>query len=106
MRRHQREARLITYEPEPSPGASTWSSVASIRRLAPQQRAIISHRAGVTDVPLQAHEERRLLDYGCGITAVVGRPTRRADEVSLEEFKAAPSRIQSQDSALCPALER
>jgi G:T/U-mismatch repair DNA glycosylase len=66
----------------------------------------VLHRAGFTDVPLQAHEERRLLDYGCGITAVVGRPTQRADEVSLEKFKSGPSRIQSQDSAPCPALDR
>ena len=43
----------------------------------------VLHRAGFTDVPLQAHEERRLLDYGCGITAVVGHPTQRTDEVSL-----------------------
>ena len=45
--------------------------------------------AGFTDVRLQPHDERRLLEYGCGITAVVCRPTRRADEVSPEEFKAA-----------------
>jgi hypothetical protein len=88
-----------------SPEASTWSSVASIRRRALQQRAIISQVgaiafgrcciAGFTDVPLRAHEERRLLDYGCGITAVVGRPTWRVDEVSLEEFKAARAEFKA-----------
>ena len=66
----------------------------------------VLHRAGFTDVPLQAHEERRLLDYGCGITAVVGRATQRADEVSPEEFKAARAEFKNQDSALCPALDR
>jgi len=66
----------------------------------------VLHRAGFTDVPLQAHEERRLLDYGCGITAVVGRPTQRADEVCRWKNSKRPNRIQSQDSALCPALDR
>ncbi len=47
------------------------------------------HLAGFTDVRLRPDEERRLLDYGCGITPVVGRPTRRADEVSLREFEEA-----------------
>jgi double-stranded uracil-DNA glycosylase len=95
-----------------SPEASTWSSVASIRRRAPQQRAIISQVgamafgrcciAGFTDVPLRAHEERRLLDYGCGITAVVGRPTWRADEVSLEEFKAARAEFKAKIPRYAP----
>jgi hypothetical protein len=95
-----------------SPEASTWSSVASIRRRAPQQRAIISQVgamafgrcciAGFTDVPLRAHEERRLLDYGCGITAVVGRPTQRADEVSLEEFKAARAEFKAKIPRYAP----
>lgn len=35
----------------------------------------VLHLAGFTDVRLQPQEERRLLEYGCGITAVVLRPT-------------------------------
>jgi double-stranded uracil-DNA glycosylase len=58
--------------------------------------------AGFTDVPLRAHEERRLLDYGCGITAVVGRPTWRADEVSLEEFKAARAEFKAKIPRYAP----
>jgi TDG/mug DNA glycosylase family protein len=49
----------------------------------------VLHLAGFTDVRLQPHEERRLLDYGCGLTAVVDRPTRRATDVSPEEFRKA-----------------
>ena len=45
--------------------------------------------AGFTDVRLQPQDERRLLGYGCGITAVVGRPTKRAEEVLPEEFLKA-----------------
>jgi double-stranded uracil-DNA glycosylase len=45
--------------------------------------------AGFTDVRIQPQEERRLLEYGCGITAIVPRPTRRAAEISREEFTEA-----------------
>ena len=49
----------------------------------------VLHLAGFTDVRLQPHEERRLLEYGCGITTVVSRPTKRAAEISPEEFRQA-----------------
>ncbi len=49
----------------------------------------VLHLAGFTDVRLQPKDERRLLEYGCGITAVVARPTKRADEVSAAEFRQA-----------------
>jgi TDG/mug DNA glycosylase family protein len=62
----------------------------------------VLHRVIFTDVPLQAHEERRLLDYGCGINAVVGRPTQRADEVSLEEFKAARAEFKAKIRRYAP----
>ncbi len=49
----------------------------------------VLHLAGFTDVRLQPQDERRLLEYGCGITAIVRRPTNRAEEVSPEEFRQA-----------------
>ncbi|MEO9203757.1 MAG: G/U mismatch-specific DNA glycosylase [Mycobacterium sp.] len=49
----------------------------------------VLHLAGFTDVRLQPQDERRLLEYGCGITAVVSRPTKSADEVAAEEFRQA-----------------
>lgn len=49
----------------------------------------VLHLAGFTDTRLRPEEERRLLGYGCGITTVVRRPTRRAGEVSSEEFRTA-----------------
>jgi TDG/mug DNA glycosylase family protein len=49
----------------------------------------VLHLANFTDVRLQPQDERRLLEYGCGITAIVRRPTRRAAEVSPEEFRQA-----------------
>lgn len=47
------------------------------------------HLAGFTDKCLQPRDQLRLLEYGCGVTAVVQRATKRADEVSLEEFRSA-----------------
>ena len=49
----------------------------------------VLYLARFTDVQLQPQDERRLLEYGCGITAVVGRPTKRADEVLPKEFMKA-----------------
>lgn len=49
----------------------------------------VLHLAGFTEVRLEPRDERRLLEYGCGISAVVGRPTRRAAEVSPKEFRRA-----------------
>jgi double-stranded uracil-DNA glycosylase len=49
----------------------------------------VLHLAGFTDVRLQPQDERRLLEYGCGISAVVRRPTKRAAEVLPEEFRQA-----------------
>jgi len=50
---------------------------------------LVLHLAGFTDVRLAPQEERRLLDYGCGITAVVRRATQKASDVSPEEFRRA-----------------
>jgi TDG/mug DNA glycosylase family protein len=49
----------------------------------------VLHRAGFTDVRLRPEDERLLLGYGCGITAVVARPTQRASEVPAAEFRRA-----------------
>ena len=49
----------------------------------------VLHLSGFTDVRLRPQDERRLLEFGCGITAVVRRPTRRADEVLPDEFERA-----------------
>jgi TDG/mug DNA glycosylase family protein len=40
-------------------------------------------------VRLEPRDERRLLEYGCGITAVVRRATIKASDVSPEEFRQA-----------------
>jgi TDG/mug DNA glycosylase family protein len=49
----------------------------------------VLHGAGFTDVLLRPHDERRLLEYGYGITAVVDRATSKAADVSPQELMHA-----------------
>jgi TDG/mug DNA glycosylase family protein len=49
----------------------------------------VLHLAGFTDARLRPEDERRLLTYGCGITAVVARPTPTAAEIAADEFRRA-----------------
>ncbi|MEE6137078.1 G/U mismatch-specific DNA glycosylase [Mycobacterium sp. 050128] len=58
--------------------------------------------AGFTDTRLRPEDERRLLDYGCGITAVVARPTRRASDVSTEEFRHARAEFEAKMRRYAP----
>jgi len=46
------------------------------------------HLAGFTPERLRPEDDMRLLDYGCGLTTVVARPTVTAAEVSLAELRA------------------
>ena len=64
----------------------------------------VLHLAGFTDVRLQPQDERRLLEYGCGITAVVGRPTKRADEVLPAEFRQARPEFEAKMRLYAPRV--
>jgi double-stranded uracil-DNA glycosylase len=55
----------------------------------------VVHLAGFTDVRLRPEEERRLLEFRCGITAAVGRPTSRASEIRDDEFRQARSGFEA-----------
>jgi TDG/mug DNA glycosylase family protein len=55
----------------------------------------VLHLAGFTDVRLHPENERRLLEYGCGITAIIRRPTRRAEEIRPEEFRKTRSGFEA-----------
>ncbi|WP_439856297.1 G/U mismatch-specific DNA glycosylase [Pseudomonas yamanorum] len=47
------------------------------------------HLAGFTPHEVQPENDRTILQYQCGLTTVVERPTARADQLSADEFKAA-----------------
>ena len=47
------------------------------------------HLAGFTPHEVRVEDDRSLLQFDCGLTAVVERPTARADQLAVEEFAAA-----------------
>lgn len=49
----------------------------------------VIHLAGFTPMEISPQDDRAILRYRCGVTAVVKRPTARADMLSRAEFEAA-----------------
>ncbi|MGW0084725.1 G/U mismatch-specific DNA glycosylase [Streptomyces sp. NPDC003393] len=47
----------------------------------------VLHRSGFTPRLLKPSEQDEVLSYGLGITNVVARPTARADELTVEEYR-------------------
>jgi TDG/mug DNA glycosylase family protein len=54
----------------------------------------VIHLAGFTPAEIRPENDRAILQYGCGLTAVVERPTARADELSAQDFAAAAARFE------------
>ncbi|WP_228976101.1 G/U mismatch-specific DNA glycosylase [Paraburkholderia gardini] len=52
------------------------------------------HLAGFTPQQIRPEDDRTFLQYGCGLTTVVSRPTARADELSQWEFDAAAAEFE------------
>ncbi|WP_377810195.1 mismatch-specific DNA-glycosylase [Azospirillum sp. A29] len=55
----------------------------------------VLHLSGFTPVRMSAEEDRRLLAFGCGITAAVPRPTRNAGELQIYEFHDAGEALRA-----------
>jgi TDG/mug DNA glycosylase family protein len=53
----------------------------------------VMHLAGFTPEQLDPSEERRLLDYGIGITNLVPRATAAASELTSEELRQGAARV-------------
>src|ERR1700712_1410818 len=51
----------------------------------------VIHLAGFTPGEIDPEDDRTILQYQCGLTTLVGRPTARADQVSKAEMIAAAS---------------
>lgn len=58
--------------------------------------------AGFTPQPLRAEDDQMITLHRCGLTAVVARPTARADQVALSEFKAAAEHFELKISGWAP----
>lgn len=48
----------------------------------------VIHLAGFTDRQLKPEEAEKLLDFRCGVTKLVDRPTVQATEVKLHELRS------------------
>lgn len=53
------------------------------------------HLAGFTPIEITPENGARILDYGCGLTTAVRRPTARANELSPEEFERAAAGLSA-----------
>jgi TDG/mug DNA glycosylase family protein len=62
----------------------------------------VLHLSGFTAERLRPQDEHRLLDYNCGVTAVVRRSTRRAGEVSPQEFRRAHPEFEERMHRFAP----
>lgn len=62
----------------------------------------VLHLASFTDIRLAPRDERQLLAYGWGLTAVVHRPTRHASEILAGEFAEARAGFEERLRILAP----
>jgi mismatch-specific thymine-DNA glycosylase len=60
------------------------------------------HLAGFTPEEVRPENDRTILQYQCGLTAVVERPTARADQLSLHEFTAAAADFERKIERYAP----
>jgi TDG/mug DNA glycosylase family protein len=60
------------------------------------------HLAGFTPGQVQPEDDRTILQYRCGLTAVVERPTASADQLSLHEFTAAGAAFEQKIARHAP----
>ena len=60
------------------------------------------HLAGFTPEQVCPQDDHTLLQYGCGLTTAVSRPTARADELSQWEFKAAATEFERKIERYAP----
>ena len=62
----------------------------------------VLHRAGFTPMEISPEQDRRILDYGYGLTTVVQRPTASADQLSPHEFATAAAQFRQKIARHAP----
>lgn len=60
------------------------------------------HLAGFTPEEIRPENDRTILQYQCGLTAVVERPTARADQLSTHEFIAVAADFEQKIARYAP----
>jgi double-stranded uracil-DNA glycosylase len=64
----------------------------------------ILHEAGLTPRKLDAAQDAELLELGMGITNIVARPTKAADEITKEEYKEGKELLRNKIEKLKPKV--
>ncbi|RXV71886.1 G/U mismatch-specific DNA glycosylase [Burkholderia stabilis] len=64
----------------------------------------VIHLAGFTPMEISPQDDRSILRYGCGLTAVVKRPTASADQLSRVEFIAAAAAFEQKVARYGPRV--
>jgi len=54
----------------------------------------VLHLAGFTPHLIQSENDHTILQYGCGLTAAVGRPTVSASELTSNDFQEAAGELE------------
>jgi TDG/mug DNA glycosylase family protein len=62
----------------------------------------VLHLAGFTPRLLRAEEERELLEYGCGVTSAVSRPTKSASELKRSDYVGAAPALANKIRTFAP----
>lgn len=62
----------------------------------------VIHLAGFTSEEILPQNDRTILQHRCGLTAVVDRPTARADQLSANEFIAVAARFEQKIARYAP----
>jgi TDG/mug DNA glycosylase family protein len=64
----------------------------------------VIHLAGFTPEEILPENDRTILQYGYGLTAVVDRPTARADQLSTQDFIAAAAHFEQKIAFYAPGF--
>ena len=62
----------------------------------------VIHLAGFCPEEILPENDRTILQYKCGLTTVIDRPTARADQLSTQEFLAAAERFERKIAHYAP----
>lgn len=62
----------------------------------------VLHLAGFTPREIRPENDRTILQHGYGLTAVVDRPTARADQLSTQDFIAAAAQFEQKIARYAP----
>ncbi|MBM7645640.1 TDG/mug DNA glycosylase family protein [Scopulibacillus daqui] len=64
----------------------------------------ILYQAGLTPVKLRPEDDHKLLNYGYGLTNIVQRPTKKAADISSEEYEVGRNQLREKIETYLPQI--